>query len=53
MANQLVIKCGGSTLENLPASFFEDITALQKNGEMITIVHGGGPAISATLAQMG
>lgn len=53
MANQLVIKCGGSTLENLPASFFEDITALQKSGEMITIVHGGGPAISATLAQMG
>ncbi|WP_286885317.1 acetylglutamate kinase [Aneurinibacillus sp. UBA3580] len=53
MENQLVIKCGGSTLENLPASFFEDITALQQDGFMLTIVHGGGPAISATLKQMG
>lgn len=53
MAKQLVIKCGGSTLENLPASFFEDIAALQKRGEVVTIVHGGGPAISATLTQMG
>jgi acetylglutamate kinase len=53
MAHQLVIKCGGSTLEKLPASFYEDIVALQQAGTVVTIVHGGGPAISATLAQMG
>lgn len=53
MENQVVIKCGGSTLEGLPASFYTDIKELQDEGTAVTIVHGGGPAISATLKQMG
>ncbi|WP_236781947.1 acetylglutamate kinase [Aneurinibacillus sp. XH2] len=53
MVNQLVIKCGGSTLEQLPASFYKDIAMLQRQGVLVTIVHGGGPAISAMLKQMG
>lgn len=53
MENQVVIKCGGSTLEVLPASFYTDIKELQDEGTAVTIVHGGGPAISATLKQMG
>lgn len=53
MGNQLVIKCGGSTLEQLPASFYEDLTALQQGETNVVIVHGGGPAISNTLKQMG
>lgn len=53
MEKQVVIKCGGSTLESLPASFYKDIKELQDEGMAVTIVHGGGPAISATLKQMG
>lgn len=50
----LIIKCGGSVLENLPQSFFEDIVNLFKSGKCKpVIVHGGGPLISALLNKLG
>lgn len=47
-----VIKCGGSTLEALPDTFYVELKRLQEQGHMPVIVHGGGPAISATLHQL-
>lgn len=51
--NCFVMKCGGSTLAALPASFFEDMRKLQEEGIVTVIVHGGGPAISETLGKLG
>ncbi|USB32819.1 acetylglutamate kinase [Paenibacillus sp. YPG26] len=48
-----VMKCGGSTLNELPDSFFEDLIELQRKGIQPVIVHGGGPAISENLAKLG
>jgi acetylglutamate kinase len=48
-----VMKCGGSTLSALPASFFEDMKRLQDERIIPVIVHGGGPAISSTLDKLG
>ena len=49
----LVIKCGGSVLENLPNSFYEDVISLQQQGEwMPIIVHGGGPLINKLLKSL-
>jgi acetylglutamate kinase len=48
-----VIKCGGSTLAALPDAFFIDMRNLQQAGAIPVIVHGGGPAISDTLAKLG
>jgi acetylglutamate kinase len=48
-----VIKCGGSTLAALPDAFFLDMHSLQQEGSVPVIVHGGGPAISDTLAKLG
>lgn len=48
-----VIKCGGSTLAALPEGFFNDMRNLQQAGTIPVIVHGGGPAISETLAKLG
>jgi acetylglutamate kinase len=48
-----VIKCGGSTLAALPEAFFIDMRHLQEAGTIPVIVHGGGPAISETLAKLG
>ncbi|XEC95392.1 acetylglutamate kinase [Paenibacillus tarimensis] len=50
---RFVMKCGGSTLAALPASFFEDLRVLQEQGVRPVIVHGGGPAISETLGKLG
>ena len=50
---RFVMKCGGSTLAALPASFFEDLRDLQAEGVKAVIVHGGGPAISETLSKLG
>lgn len=49
----VVIKCGGSTLDQLPATFYEELVELQKEGVAPVIVHGGGPAISGMLKTMG
>ncbi|NGQ95670.1 acetylglutamate kinase [Brevibacillus sp. SYP-B805] len=46
----LVLKCGGSTMEQLPDSFFAAIADLQQSGQPLAIVHGGGPAINALLS---
>lgn len=48
----LVIKCGGSTLAQLPGSFYADMRALQERGIVPVIVHGGGPAINETLQRL-
>jgi acetylglutamate kinase len=49
-----VIKLGGSVLENLPPSFFEDIVHLSNSGHVKpVIVHGGGPLISSLLSELG
>lgn len=53
MDQRFVMKCGGSTLAALPDSFFADLRGLQENGVKPVIVHGGGPAISETLAKLG
>ncbi|WP_128896385.1 acetylglutamate kinase [Longirhabdus pacifica] len=46
---KLVIKCGGSTLQDLPSTFFEQLHDLTKQQIYPVIVHGGGPAISQQL----
>lgn len=48
-----VMKCGGSTLEQLPADFFKELAGLQGSGLQPVIVHGGGPAISDNLGKLG
>lgn len=51
--NYLVIKCGGSVLENLPKSFYQNIVSLQQAGEWMPIlVHGGGPLITSLLKEL-
>ncbi|WP_338553348.1 acetylglutamate kinase [Paenibacillus sp. KS-LC4] len=53
MTQRFVMKCGGSTLAALPESFFGELRELQQSGVSPVIVHGGGPAISETLAKLG
>jgi acetylglutamate kinase len=49
----IVIKCGGSVLENLPRSFYEDVISLHQQGEWTPIiVHGGGPLINKLLKSL-
>ncbi|EKN71702.1 acetylglutamate kinase [Neobacillus bataviensis LMG 21833] len=49
----LVIKCGGSVLDNLPRSFFEDVVKMHESGEWTPIiVHGGGPLITSLLKSL-
>ncbi|WP_042356756.1 acetylglutamate kinase [Bacillus rubiinfantis] len=51
--NYLVIKCGGSVLENLPRSFYEEVISLRQSGEWLpVIVHGGGPLINQLLQSL-
>jgi acetylglutamate kinase len=50
----LVIKCGGSVMENLPDSFYENIVQLHQSGTVKPVlVHGGGPLISSLLTKLG
>ena len=44
-----VIKLGGSILGDLNSSFFEKVQKYIKSGYQVVIVHGGGPAINASL----
>lgn len=53
MDQRFVMKCGGSTLAALPDGFFHELRDLQGAGVKPVIVHGGGPAISETLAKLG
>ena len=45
----LVIKCGGSIIDELSESFFESVKKLQNEGYQIVFVHGGGPDINSML----
>lgn len=45
----IVVKCGGSTLDELSPSFFKGIHLLKEQGFHPVIVHGGGPAIKRML----
>lgn len=49
----LVIKCGGSIIDELSEAFFESVTQLQSEGYQIVFVHGGGPDINSMLDKMG
>lgn len=50
---RMVIKLGGSTLEGLNESFFENFKKFQESGAELIITHGGGPAINRELADHG
>ena len=52
MQRVIVIKCGGSTMDQLPDSFFQAIATLQADGKRVVIVHGGGPAINSMLDRL-
>lgn len=45
----VVIKCGGSVLEELNDNFFNSLKDLMEDGFYPVIVHGGGPAINYML----
>ncbi|WP_246943042.1 acetylglutamate kinase [Bacillus pinisoli] len=50
----LVIKCGGSVMEQLPPSFYKNIVQLHESQSVIpVIVHGGGPLISTMMSKLG
>lgn len=46
---KILIKCGGSTLDELTDEFFLSLLNLKRNGYGIVIVHGGGPDINKML----
>jgi len=48
----IVLKCGGSTVDELSNCFFENIATLKKAGLKPVIVHGGGPAIKEMLTKL-
>lgn len=48
----IVIKIGGSTLGNHDTTI-EDVVALQKRGQPVVMVHGGGKAITEWLDKVG
>lgn len=48
MSDYMVVKCGGSMLNQLNAVFFDCIKKLQQKYKVV-IVHGGGPEIDAKL----
>lgn len=49
MKKIIVLKCGGSIIDALSASFFANLQDLQTAGYQPVIVHGGGPAIKKML----
>ncbi|WP_051263048.1 acetylglutamate kinase [Tuberibacillus calidus] len=48
----IVIKCGGSVMENLPKAFYQDLKTLQAEGYSPILVHGGGSAITQLLTRL-
>ncbi|WP_442597881.1 acetylglutamate kinase [Neobacillus sp. D3-1R] len=49
----IVVKLGGSTLEQLPPTFYKNIVELHQSKEWSPIiVHGGGPLISSLLKSL-
>ncbi|WP_077211170.1 acetylglutamate kinase [Bacillus dakarensis] len=49
---KVLMKCGGSTLEELSTDFFTSLHELKNHGYAIIIVHGGGPDINNMLEQL-
>jgi acetylglutamate kinase len=45
----VVIKCGGSVLDELTPSFFSSLVELENKGYRLVFVHGGGPDIDEML----
>ncbi len=45
----MVIKCGGSIINELSESFFHSVNQLQNRGYHIVFVHGGGPDINSMM----
>lgn len=52
LSNIVVLKCGGSTIDELSDRFFANILTLKKSGLQPIIVHGGGPAIKQMLTKL-
>ena len=53
MEGYVVIKCGGSIFDQLPASFYKNIVKLHQNGKwQPVLVHGGGPLITSLLKKL-
>lgn len=52
MMTYLVIKCGGSVLDNIHPSLYENIVKIQNQGIQPVVVHGGGPIISNLLNKL-
>lgn len=48
----IVLKCGGSSINDLSDQFFENIKTLITAGLQPVIVHGGGPAIQEMLEKL-
>lgn len=48
----IVLKCGGSSIDDLSNQFFENINTLIAAGLQPVIVHGGGPAIKEMLEKL-
>lgn len=46
---RIVIKCGGSVMDQLSPAFFESLHHLKKSGYQLIFVHGGGPEINKML----
>jgi acetylglutamate kinase len=47
---KILIKCGGSVLDELTPDFFNSLKALQTGGYQLIFVHGGGPDINKMLS---
>lgn len=52
MDSIIVLKCGGSSIDDLSDHFFENINSLRAVGMKPVIVHGGGPAIKQMLEKL-
>ncbi len=53
MEKTIVLKCGGSVVDELGEGFFASIKELTNSGYHILIVHGGGPDITGYLKVKG
>ena len=49
----IVVKFGGHAMKDENGNFARAISAAQKAGEQVVVVHGGGPQIDATLSAKG
>ncbi len=52
MSDVIVVKCGGSTLQELSNQFFLSMKLLKEQNLTPIIVHGGGPEINALLEKL-